>query len=156
MAANTKDTTRVIAPPPFIYLGFLLAGFHIDYFLPFPVLPDDLQYLVGGVLIAGGLIPFSVAIWMFRRAGTNIPTRKPTTAIVTTGPYRFTRNPIYLGMTTINTGIGIAADSVWVLALLIPVLVIMNIGVITREERYLEGKFGDEYSRYKASVRRWL
>ncbi len=72
------------------------------------------------------------------------------------GPYRFTRNPIYLGMTIIFTGIAIAADSIWVLALLVPVLVIMNIGVIMREERYLEGKFGEDYRQYKASVRRWL
>ena len=156
MAANAKDTPGVIALPPFIYLEFLFVGFVIDYFLPFPVLPDDLQFLVGSVLIAGGLIPFFLAVLKFRKAGTNIPTRKPTTAVVTTGPYRFTRNPIYLGMTTVYAGIAITADSVWVLGLLILVLLIMNRGVIDREEKYLAGKFGEEYRRYKETVRRWL
>lgn len=156
MAANTKDTAGVIAPPPFIYLGFLLVGFLFDYFLPLPLVPDNVQYLVGGVLIVGGLIPLSLAIWMFHKAGTNIPTRKPTTAVVKTGPYRFTRNPIYLGMTTVYGGIAFAADSVWVLALLLPLLLIMHYGVILREERYLEGKFGEDYRQYKVSVRRWV
>ena len=156
MALNSKDMPGVIAPPPFIYLGFVVVGFLIGFFLPFPVLPSILRYLVGGVLIAGGLIPFSLAIWMLRKAGTNIPTRKPTTTIVSSGPYRFTRNPIYLGMSIIYTGIAVAADSIWVLALLVPGLVIMNIGVIAREERYLERKFGEEYRQYRSSVRRWL
>ena len=156
MAENKKDIPGVIAPPPFIYLGFLGVGFLIDYFLPFPVLPDDLQYLVGGVVIAGGLVPFTLAILMFRKAGTNLQPQKPTTAIVTTGPYRFTRNPIYLGMATMYAGIAVTGDSVWVLGLLAPTLVVMHYGVILREETYLEQKFGDEYRQYMDSVRRWI
>ena len=155
MAANTKDTPGVIAPPPLIYLGFLLAGFLIDFFLPFPVLPDGLQFVAGGVLIAAGFIPVTLAFRLFRKAGTNVPTRKPATAVVTTGPYRFTRNPIYLGMTTIYAGIAVTGDSIWVLGFLLPVLLIMNRGVIAREEKYLDEKFGETYRQYKRTVRRW-
>jgi protein-S-isoprenylcysteine O-methyltransferase Ste14 len=156
MSVDQKDIPGVIAPPPLIYLGFLLVGFLIDWVVPVPVLPDDVQYPVGIVLIVVGLVPFVSAVWMFRKVGTNIPTRKPTMEIVTSGPNRFSRNPIYLGMTAVYAGIAVAADSIWVLALLVPVLVIIHYGVILREERYLEAKFGEEYRRYEASVRRWL
>jgi protein-S-isoprenylcysteine O-methyltransferase Ste14 len=93
---------------------------------------------------------------LFRRAGTNVPTHKPSTAIVTDGPYRFSRNPIYIALTTLSAGIAIWVNSWWMLALLVPTFVIMNIGVVDREERYLAAKFGDEYLSYKARVRRWL
>lgn len=156
MAQPTKDTPGVIAPPPLIFLGFMGAGFLIDYFLPFPLLPDVFQYAAGFGLIAAGLLLVTSAFRMFRRSATNIQTRKPSTTVVSSGPFRFTRNPIYLGMSIICTGIAVAADSIWVLALLIPILAIIRYGVILREERFLEEKFGEDYRQYKASVRRWL
>lgn len=91
-----------------------------------------------------------------RRAGTNVDPREPTTAIVTGGPYRFTRNPLYVSMTLMYTGISALANALWPMLLLPGVLAVMNKGVIEREERYLERKFGDEYLRYKAGVRRWV
>lgn len=156
MAEQTKDAPGVIARPPRIYLAFLAAGFLIDYFLPYPMLPDVFQYSAGFGLIAAGLLLVFLSFRMFRRAETSIPTQKPATTIVSSGPFRFTRNPIYLGMSIIYTGIAIAADSIWVLALLAPILAVMRQGVILREERYLERKFGEDYRRYMASVRRWL
>ncbi len=156
MSGNDKDVPGVIAPPPLIYLAFLLGGFLIDFFFPVAVLPNSVQYAVGFALIGAGLIVFASAIREFLKAGTNIPTRKPALVVVTSGPYRFTRNPIYLSMSIFYAGIAVAADSIWVLALLLPVLVIIHRGVILREERYLEGKFGEEYRQYKASRRRWL
>lgn len=156
MAENNKDTPGVIAPPPLIYGGFLLIGFVIDCIWPIPVLPDNVQYALGGVLIALALAIIFPAFIMFRKLGTAVRPDRPTTAIITGGPYRFTRNPLYLALAIIYTGIAIAADSVWVLGLLIPVLLIMNWGVIDREEKYLDGKFGEEYRQYMASVRRWL
>ncbi len=156
MSENNKDHAGVIFPPPLIYGGFLLIGFVIDYFWPIPVLPDNFQYALGGVLIVLALAIIFPAFNMFRKAGTAVRPDRPTTAIITSGPYRFTRNPLYLALTLIYAGIAIAADSIWVLLLLIPVLLIMNRGVIGREEKYLDGKFGEEYRRYKKTVRRWL
>ena len=156
MSENNKDHAGVIFPPPLIYGGFLLIGFVIDYFWPIPVLPDNFQYALGGVLIVLALAIIFPAFKLFRKVGTAVRPDRPTTAIITSGPYRFTRNPLYLALTLIYAGIAIAADSIWVLLLLMPVLLIMNRGVIGREEKYLDEKFGEEYRRYKKTVRRWL
>ena len=156
MPQNTKDAPNVIAIPPLIYLAFLAVGLLLDYLFPVPVLPNSIQYAVGfGIIIAPGLVMRFVLL-EFRKAETQFDPRKPTTAIITTGPYRFSRNPSYISLTMLYLGIAIAADSVWVLAGLIPTLVIMHYGVILREEEYLETKFSEEYLRYKNTVRRWL
>ena len=156
MSENDQDHAGVTFPPPLIYGGFLLVGFVIDFFWPIPVLPDNVQYAVGGVLIVLGLAINFPAFILFRKVGTPVRPDRPTTAIITGGPFRFTRNPFYLALTVLYAGIAIASDSVWVMGLLIPVLLIMNRGVIDREEKYLDRKFGEEYRRYKGTVRRWL
>ena len=100
-----------------------------------------------------------LAIWAivtFRSAGTRVETTEPTRAIVTHGPYRFTRNPIYVGMFLGQTGLAIGFDNLWILAMLIPFYLVLRYGVVAREEAYLERKFGDVYSDYKSRVRRWL
>ena len=156
MPQSTKDAPNVIAIPPLIYLAFLAVGLLLDYLFPVPVLPNSIQYAVGfGIIIATGLVmPF--VLLEFRKAETQFDLRKPTTAIISTGPYRFSRNPSYVSLTMLYLGIAITADSVWVLAGLIPTVVVMHYGVILREEQYLENKFGEEYLRYKNTVRRWL
>jgi protein-S-isoprenylcysteine O-methyltransferase Ste14 len=92
----------------------------------------------------------------FQRKGTAVEPWKPTTAIVTTGPYRLTRNPAYLGMALVYIGIALLADALWVLVPLPVVLLIIDRMVIAREERYLERKFGQEYVDYKVRARRWI
>jgi protein-S-isoprenylcysteine O-methyltransferase Ste14 len=154
--AAEQDTPGVIARSPFIYLGFLVLGLGLDRLWPYPLLPEAVPYPLGGALIALGLLVVLASIRRFKAADTSFNPKKPTTAIVTEGPYRVSRNPIYLGLTAIYAGIGIAADAPWVWVLLPPTLVVMHYGVIAREERYLERKFGAEYLDYKASVRRWL
>ncbi len=156
MPQSTKDAPNVIAVPPLIYLAFLAVGLLLGYLFPVPVLPNSIQYAVGfGMIIATGLVmPF--VLLEFRKAETQFDPRKPTTAIITTGPYRFSRNPSYVSLTMLYLGIAVAADGVWVLAGLIPTLVVMHYGVILREEEYLEAKFSEEYLRYKNTVRRWL
>jgi len=99
---------------------------------------------------------FAWAIVTITRAGSNVPTNRPTTAIVETGPYRFTRNPIYLGMVLGLIGLAIAFNSLWLLLTLVPFALAICFGVVAREEAYLERKFGDVYRRYRARVRRWL
>ncbi|WMT74841.1 isoprenylcysteine carboxylmethyltransferase family protein [Bradyrhizobium sp. Ash2021] len=111
----------------------------------------------GAIVFALALALVAWAITTMTRAGSNVPTRLPTTTIVETGPYRFTRNPIYLGMMLGLIGLAIAINSLWLLMTLVPfALVIRYGGVITREEAYLERKFGDVYRRCRARVRRWL
>ena len=99
---------------------------------------------------------FVLSVREFRKARTPIRTRKPVTVVITTGPYRFSRNPIYLSFTLLQFGLGMWANSAWVVGMLIPTLVLMSYGVIAREERYMARKFGDEYLQYRAAVRRWL
>ncbi len=156
MTGDDKDLAGVIAPPPLIYLAFLLLGLGLDYVWPVAVIPEGVQYPAGALLIALGLALFAAAVRQFVKADTSVQTRKPTTAIITDGPFRFSRNPIYLAMSLSYAGIAIAADNLWILGLLVPALAVIRCGVISREERYLERKFAEEYLRYKASVRRWL
>jgi len=151
-----QDSPGVIAKPPVIYLGFLALGLWLDWLWPNPLLPEMLRYILGGTLIGLGLALVLASVRQFKAAGTSFHTHKPATAILTEGPYQISRNPIYIGLTAVYAGIGIAADAPWVWLLLLPALVVMHYGVILREERYLERKFGKEYLDYKASVRRWI
>jgi protein-S-isoprenylcysteine O-methyltransferase Ste14 len=96
------------------------------------------------------------AISTITRAGSNVPTNLPTTAIVESGPYRFTRNPIYLAMMLGLVGLALAFDSLWLLAMLVPFAAVIRFGVVAREEAYLDRKFGDVYRRYRSRVRRWV
>ena len=150
------DSPGVITIPPFIYLFFLALGIALEFFFPFAILSGAVRYSVGFALIVVSFVLLRSVLGRFRAAGTNLDVRKPTTAIISDGPYRFSRNPAYLSMALLYAGIGIAADSVWIIGLLLPTLVVMHFGVIVREERYLEAKFGEEYLRYKRSVRRWI
>lgn len=155
---TVKDNPGVIVPPPLIFLAFLGGGLAIDFFVlrvasGFPV---GGRYAAAAVIAAVALLLGFGALFRFRRVGTNPEPWRPTTAIVSNGVYRFTRNPMYLGMALLYAAIAIAADSVVALILLVPLMIVIRYGVIAREERYLVGKFGDEYRRYQASVRRWL
>jgi protein-S-isoprenylcysteine O-methyltransferase Ste14 len=134
----------------------LALGLVLDWLWPQPLLPETLRYTLGGALVALGFALALFSIRRFKAAGTNFDTHKPATAILTEGPYRISRNPIYMGLTAVYAGIGIAMDAPWVWLLLMPALAVMHYGVILREERYLERKFGKEYLDYKASVRRWI
>jgi protein-S-isoprenylcysteine O-methyltransferase Ste14 len=151
-----RDISGVIAPPPLIFLAGLAVGFGLQALLPDTSLPGAVRWVLGGVLlIAGFALLFSFERAFHRKATAANPWR-PTTAIATDGPYRFTRNPAYVGMALVYTGIALLAGALWVLLPLPLVLLIIDRGVIAREERYLERKFGQEYLDYKRSVRRWV
>lgn len=156
MADKRNDTPGVIAPPPLIYGGFLLAGFGLDRLWPAGLGSGAAGDWAGGALILVGLAIVIACALRFRKAGTAIEPYRTTTALVTSGLYRYSRNPIYVALTDIYLGLALIDDNAWILALVIPVLAVMSRGVIAREERYLEGKFGEEYRDYKARVRRWL
>ena len=153
---SADDSAGVVAPPPLIYLGGLAIGFALEALLPGSSVPAAVQWIVGGVLLVAGVALLSSVNAAFHRKGTAVEPWKPTTAIVTTGPYRLTRNPAYLGMTLVYIGIALLADALWVLVPLPVVLLIIDRMVIAREERYLERKFGQEYLDYKGRARRWI
>ncbi len=151
-----RDAPGVIAPPPLIYGGFLALGLVLEWFWPLSLLPTVMRVVAGAAAILAALAIAAWAIGQFRRAGTNLDVRKPVTALVLSGPFRYSRNPIYLAATLLYLGIGIAADSPWVLVLVVPALLVMQLGVVRREERYLSRKFGQKYQTYMRAVRRWL
>jgi protein-S-isoprenylcysteine O-methyltransferase Ste14 len=155
-APSERDTAGVIAPPPLIFLGGLGLGFALEALLPGSSVPGAVRWIGGGLLALAGLALLASFNALFQRRGTAVEPWKPTTAIVTSGPYRFTRNPAYLGMAFIYVGIALLGDALWALAPLPLVLVLIDRGVIAREERYLERRFGEEYVGYKRSVRRWI
>jgi protein-S-isoprenylcysteine O-methyltransferase Ste14 len=157
MAVET-DSAGVRFPPPLIYLGGLLPGLAAERFVALRSFGIDWRLLAatGALLFVGGAAMMLAAAGLFRRLGTNAPPTRPTTIIVTTGPFRWTRNPMYLAMALIYAGLAISFDGPIAFALLPLVLIIIQTQVIAREERYLEAKFGDDYRRYKAEVRRWL
>lgn len=155
---SEKDNAGVIAPPPLIYAGALAAALALDALLQGPglMLPAMARQIAGAVLILAGFAIPIAAITRFRAAGTEVPPWRPSTALVTSGIYRLTRNPMYLGMTLIYAGLALLADSVIAFAVLLPLLWTVTNGVIKREEHYLEVKFGEPYRAYKRQVRRWL
>jgi protein-S-isoprenylcysteine O-methyltransferase Ste14 len=153
------DTAGVIAPPPVILAAMLAAGFLLDWLAPWPVSGGggrDAQTWVGWALIVGALAVAMTAVRQFRRAGTNIPTYRPTTALVTGGLYRWSRNPIYTAMIALQLGAALAADNLWLTILGMPLALVLRYGIIAREERYLAAKFGPTYHAYRQSVRRWI
>jgi len=153
---NEKDNPGVIAPPPLIFLSGLLVGGLISGFFPVEILPRTLAVIAGISLAVAGLTIILTAIVQMRRAKTNVEPWKPTTAILDEGLYAVSRNPIYLAMALIYLGIAFLFNSFWFLPPLVLVLPAIHFGVISREEKYLERKFGSEYLNYKTSVRRWI
>jgi protein-S-isoprenylcysteine O-methyltransferase Ste14 len=151
-----NDNAGVIAFPLLIYLAGLGIGVVLHLVRPIRLLPRVLSLVLGGGLVAAGGLLVRSAFATMNRAQTNIDPFEPTTAIVSDGPFRYTRNPIYLSLALIYTGVAALINSLTVLVPLPVVLFIMQRGVIEREEAYLERKFGAEYTQYKARVRRWI
>ena len=151
-----QDYAGAIAFPPYIHAGFALLGLGLEIIWPMNVLPFFWQLGLPVVLLVLVYFLGKSAAPQFRKKGTTLDVGTPTTAIITEGAYRYSRNPIYLGMALMHLAIGILIDSVWVVAMVIPAMIVMTYGVIIREESYLTRKFGDEYLGYKARVRRWL
>lgn len=160
MTAAPPETAGVIIRPPVLYGGTLLLALVIDRFAPLAFVGDFMttawRIAAGCAVVALGIAVLAAAMRSFASVGTPVPTWQPTVALASSGPYRWSRNPIYLGLTAVYFGIALAADCAWALIALPLVLAIMRFGVIAREERYLERRFGAAYAEYRARVRRWL
>jgi protein-S-isoprenylcysteine O-methyltransferase Ste14 len=154
---NTADTAQVIIRPPLAWGLAVIAGLALGWVVPLPFLPPDLTASwLGAMVFVLALALVAWAIVTLTRAGSNVPTNLPTTTIVESGPYCFTRNPIYFGMFLGLIGLAIAFDNLWLLMMLVPFALVIRYGVVAREEAYLERKFGDLYRGYRSRVRRWL
>lgn len=153
---DDRDNAGVVAPPPLIYLGALTLGLLLDKKLPVPFLPRNIARALGWSLLVGGASLMGWFFFTMRRADTPIDPREPVSNLATDGPFRYTRNPAYLSMTMIYAGLSSLANALSCILLLPAVLLIIQRGVIEREERYLERKFGEKYLRYKEHVRRWV
>ena len=162
MNSSTQDSPAnagVRFPPPLLFGGGFLAGWLLHRARPFHLFSAALAGIRPGlgwsILVAGLALSFS-GIATFLRAGTAVIPHHPASRLVTDGPYRFTRNPMYLGLTLAYLGGVVLVDSVWPLLLLPFVLFALTVAVIRREERYLAAAFGDAYAAYRRRVRRWL
>ncbi|MGD0541680.1 MAG: isoprenylcysteine carboxylmethyltransferase family protein [Tepidisphaeraceae bacterium] len=153
---NDPDSPHVIAMPPLVFLVGFLIGLLLEWLVPLDRLSGITVKCIGvAVATASGIL----ALWgraTMHRAGTNIDPRAPALVVVSNGPFQFTRNPLYLSLVLLTLGIALAFDLLWVIATLIPVVLIIHFGVILREERYLAAKFGQTYLDYKSKVRRWV
>jgi protein-S-isoprenylcysteine O-methyltransferase Ste14 len=156
-AHDGRDGAAVWIQPPLLFAGGVLLGAALQWVWDLEFAwGGDLQFALGAALIVGGVGFLLGAFSIFRRIGQHPDPKKPTPTISRDGPYRFTRNPMYVGGSLVQLGIGIALGNAWILVLLVPVVLLIHYGAILPEERYLERKFGDEYLSFKASVRRWL
>jgi len=158
---STVESSGVRVFPPVIYGTGIGIGYLLHWWWPLRPMPVGsgfalVTHVVGWMFIAASIILPIWAARLFHRAGTTPNPMRPTTALVFTGPYRFTRNPMYLGLALLQAGLAMVTNALWPLLMLAPVLVAVRRLVIDREERYLEAKFGDEYRAYKARVQRWL
>ena len=156
MPNDEQDKAGALAPPPLIYLGTLVLGLLLNRRSPTAFLPRTIARGLGWPLLSAGVLLLGWFEWTIRHAGTTDSPYEPVSHLVTEGPFHYTRNPAYLSMTMIYTAIATLANALWAIVLLPVALLVIQRGVIEREERYLEGKFGEEYLSYKARVRRWI
>ena len=156
-APSARDHANVRFFPPLAFAAPMVAGLALHFAFSDRFLPQGWVQLAAGLplMAASGLL----AVWAsttMRRAGTAVGPHSSTTAVVLHGPFRFSRHPMYLSLTGLYLGIAVSVNALWAVVLLPVALVSITVGVIAREESYLERKFGTEYTSYKSRVRRWL
>jgi len=155
-APSSGDNPGVVAFPGLLYAAAFAIAYGLNLAWPMEVLPQPGARWVGIALCTAGAALILWGIVTMRRARTNIYPGLPATALVTDGPFRFTRNPLYVALAILFAGLSLEVDMAWGFVVLVPLLLVMHYGVIRREERYLEGKFGDAYRAYLGRVPRYL
>jgi protein-S-isoprenylcysteine O-methyltransferase Ste14 len=157
---NDSGPVRGIVRPPLLLLAAVLLGFGLDHIVPLPrSIPGLAHWITAAIassLVLLGIAVFAAGIRDFARAATPVHGTKPPRSLVTTGIYRRSRNPIYLGMLLVCVGVGLAVRSPWILLFAVPLAITLRYRIIAREEAYLEQRFGDAYRDYKTRVHRWL
>lgn len=150
------DSPGVRLPPPVIYVAAFAVGLALQARFPLPFLPRSAALGLGGVIAAVGALFIVTSIPAMLRGHGTLNTAGPSAALVLSGPYRFSRNPMYLGLALLFIGVAVLFAVVWALLLVIPLVLYTQVRVIVPEERYLERTFGDRYRAYSSRVRRWL
>ena len=151
-----SGSAGVVMRPPFLYGGGFIVVLVLRWLWPLPIVGNGGPLWAALALSIVGVAIVVLAARTLRAAGTNVDPLLPTTAIVTAGPYRFSRNPIYVGLTLLYLGLALTFNTWWAVIVLVPILAIMHLGVVRREERYLEQKFGEPYRQFCSRVRRYL
>lgn len=154
---SSRDAPEIVVLPPILVGGTLSIGLIIHYLLwPVELLPAVWARVLGvSVFIASGLLAHFAHL-AFKRAGTNVLPTQPTLALATDGPYRYTRNPLYIAAIGVYLGVALWANAIAPLLLLLPMAWVLHWGIVLREEQYLASKFGTAYDEYRSRVRRWL
>jgi len=150
------DNPGVVVHPPFLYLGVFVVALVAQWLAPRPMLATPAALALGLSLIA---VALGIANWgrrTMKAAGTNINPTRPATTIVTSGPFGFSRNPLYVSLTLLYIGLTLAVNTWWGIVLLAPLLLTLHFGIVLREERYLDRKFGASYREYRSRVRRYV
>jgi protein-S-isoprenylcysteine O-methyltransferase Ste14 len=153
---DRPDNPGVWIPPPLLYAAAIVGGFLLNRQWRLPIGTGPLLVMIGGVLVIAWAVLAASSIRRFRRSRTSMITFRPATALVVSGPYRFTRNPMYVSLALLTVAFALFLNTWWIALLLVPVLLLVQWFVIKPEERYLYRRFGAEYERYVRRVRRWL
>ena len=156
MTKQNTDHAQVMVPPPLVFLGYLIGALILNWIVPFPAPWTFILRLVGRLAIIGGILFVGSAFLQMRKSNTPVDPREPVSAFVTSGPYRFTRNPIYLGLFLIYLGFTLLAGTLWGLIASPFLIWTITQAVIHVEEIYLEEKFGEQYKQYRSRVRQWI
>ncbi|MEQ9401930.1 MAG: isoprenylcysteine carboxylmethyltransferase family protein [Longimicrobiales bacterium] len=154
MAHPLRSGIRI--PPGLWFVPLLVLGYSLERRYPSAFLPSAMASVAGIALIACGFALLAWASWHFHRAGTAIDHHRPTSRLLTGGPFRWSRNPVYVALALVVAGLGVERNSLWIVLGVLPPLVLLHLHVVPREEAYLARLFGPEYERYRASVRRWF
>lgn len=153
---DDKRGAAVKFPPPLLFLFWMIAGYIVHWFWPVDIASSSALTYIGIAVALTGFAIFIMAARTLKSAETNVEPWKPTTSIVATGIFAYSRNPIYLGFCLVAIGVGIIVNSVWVVLSFVPSGVMVYFIAIKKEEVYLEKKFGEQYTEYRSRVRRWL
>jgi len=156
MTKQNTDHAQVMVPPPLVFLGYLIGAFILNWIVPFPAPWTFILRLAGGLAIIGGILFVGSAFLQMQKSNTPVDPREPVTAFVTSGPYRFTRNPIYLGLFLVYLGFTLLASTLWGLIASPFLIWTITQAVIHAEEIYLTEKFGEQYKQYCLRVRQWI
>jgi protein-S-isoprenylcysteine O-methyltransferase Ste14 len=156
MSDISSDAPTVKIIPPLVYLAGLVIGFLANIWMPIKIIPSLVAWVVGGILVLCGAVLTGSAVLKFKHVGTTVLPDRAASTLVIIGPYKITRNPMYLGLACVYFGIAVAGQCVWALILLPVVLTIIQRRAIEPEEEFLERRFGADYVGYKEKVRRWI
>ncbi len=151
-----KELTGIRVPPVLHFLSFLVVGILLERVRPAPFLPTAAARWLGAGIMGLAFVTLAWAGLHFRRANTTYDHHVHSTAMVSKGPFRISRNPIYLALAGLMIGLACRGNSLWLLAMVVPPFIVFDRWVVPKEEAYLERMFGDAYRRYLGNVRRWL